>query len=266
MKKNLLIFSVILAICPNLAGAAVTVKKASTVSKQATSVTDSAGSLVPTVLGLVSTVQSLNAKVKELNAECIPSASEVSFVNDMVKEWAKTGASTADEAIKSLGMQRCDGSADGGYARYMELYAGDDDGGVICTDWFNEAGTVWHNFPKAAIATYCPDGAYECGASKKKTVSNMYNIFNLVNFAKEDYTKKEAETAAKILAKVEKCSDARLSAAKRAMWGEFLTTTISNVGQPTNTGAIMQSVGNISGSGLGGLSSISGIATQILNK
>lgn len=269
MKKILLIFSAITVACPVVAHGAVAIKKAAPVAAKKTSTASSTGSLVPTVLGLVSAVKELNVKTRELTAECVPSAAEISFVNNTIKEWAKTGASTAAEAEKALGMKRCTNAHTGGYARSVEINAGEDDE-FICTDWFGsdgDKGTVWYEFPMAAIATYCADGSIDCGKSQKKTVSNIYNIFNLIDFTDKDYTASEVKMASQLLSKIEKCSDAKLSATKRAMWGDFLVNTIGNVGQSTNTGAIMQSVGNISQSGLGGgLSSLSGLATQFLDK
>lgn len=269
MKRIFLIFSAFAVACPGLAHGAMAIKKAAPVAPKTTSAVESTGSLLPSVLGLVSAVKSLDAKTKELTAECVPSAAEISFVNNTVKEWAKTGASTADEAERALGMKRCKGKASGGYAQSVEINAGEDDE-FVCTDWFGGAGDtgmVWENFPMAAKATYCADGSFGCGNSQKKTVSNIYNVFNLIDFGTEDYTPGEAKMASQLLAKIEKCSDAKLSAAKRAMWSEFLVNTISGVGQSTNTGAIMQSVGSISQSGLGGgISSLSGLATQLMDK
>ena len=123
---------------------------------------------------------------------------------------------------------------------------------------------VWYLFPKATVATYCADMATTCSEKNKRTVSDIYEIFNLVDFSEADYTKAEATRAGRIIAKIEKCSSAKLSARKRALWGDFLMETIGNVGQPTNTGAIMQSVGGIVGGG--GLSSIGAIASQFLDK
>lgn len=258
-----------MAACPDVVHAAVTIKKAAPVAPKQTSVVESTGSMVPTVLGLVNSIKELSAKTKALTEECVPSSAEITFVNNMVQEWAKTGAATAEEAEKALGMQRCKDISSGGYARTVEINAGESDD-LVCTDWFGGDGNkdmIWYGYPMAAKATYCADGSFECGNSQKKTVSNIYNVFNLIDFGVNDYTVAEAKMATQLQAKIEKCSDAKLSAAKRAMWSEFLVNTISNVGQPTNTGAIMQSVGNISQSGLGGgLSSLSGIATQIFNK
>ncbi|MBD5391482.1 hypothetical protein HDR66_01600 [bacterium] len=273
MKKIALIFTGILALQPDLSYAAVKVNKAASVSTQKTSATESVGSLVPTVINLVGTVQSISKKSRELSAECIPSAAEVSWVNEMIKEWAKTGASTAEEAVNALHMRPCSNGET--YASMVEI-AADEGDDIVCVDIFAGAGnddTVWAGFPMASKATYCTDGSFgsSCGASKQKTVSNIYNVFNLIDFTPGvDYTKKESETAAKLIAKIEQCSDAKLNARKRAMWSEFLLNSINTVGQPTNTGAVMQTVTSVTGSG-GGLNVQSlggalGGLTQFLNK
>lgn len=271
MKKIALIFTGILAIMPDFSYAAVKVNKAAPVATQKATGTDSVGSFLPTVLNLVGTVQSITAKTKELSAECIPTASEVSWVNEMMKEWAKTGASTAAEAFNSLHMKPCTNGYT--YASTVEM-VGDEGDEIVCADYFPGSGNssnVWDGFPMASKATYCTDGSFgtSCSASKQKTVSNIYNVFNLIDFTPGvDYTKKEGEIAAKLIAKIEQCSDAKLSARKRAMWSEFLLNSINTVGKPTNSGAIMQTVSNVAGSGGGlgaGLQSLGGL-TQFLNK
>lgn len=247
------------------ATAAVAIKKAAPVATQSTSMADNTGSLVGTVLGLVSGVQELNKQQRALTAECIPSSQEITFVNNTIKEWAKTGASTADEIKKTLRRDRCN-IATGGYEAAVKVAAGTD-GAKICYDyWAGEGndGMVWENFPKVGKATYCTDGSLSCSEKNKKTVSDIYEIFNLVDFSEADYTPSEATMAAKLIAKIEKCSYAKLSAKKKAMWGEFLVDTIGNVGQKTNTGAIMQSVGGLTGGG--GLSSLGAIASQFMDK
>jgi len=266
MKKILLIFSGIFAFGIVSPVMAVTITKAAPVVQKQTSATSGATSLMPTVLGLVSQVQALNQKNKELSAECIPSRAEIDFVNNLVKEWAKTGSMSADAAVNNLKMPRCENGADGGYARAIELY-GPDETDVICTDYFNDSNAVWYNYPKAAMAQYCVDGAETCTGSKRKTVSNIYNVFALIDFSTDDLTTAEGTKYAKLTDKIEKCSDAKISAARRLMWGEFLTNTLSTVGAPTNTGSIMDAVKSVSSGGLGGgMNSISGIATQFLNQ
>ncbi len=248
---------------------ALTVKKAAPVATKESTAKESAASLVPTVMNLVSGIQQLNAKQNEMTAECIPTASEITFVNNTIKEWAKTGAMSAKEVEQSLRMKPCE-AATGGYARSVEMSAGTDMDEIVCYDWFGGSGNegmVWYRFPMAAKATYCADGMDTCSTKNQKTTSNIYNVFNLIDFSEADYTKDEARMAATLTAKIENCSDAKLSAKKRAMWGEFLTNTIGSMGQSTNTGAIMQQVGAVSNSGLsGGLQSLGGIASQFMDR
>ncbi len=244
--------------------AAISIKKAAPVATQSTSMVDNTSSLVGTVLGLVGGIQQLNAQQKALTAECIPSAQEITFVDNTIKEWAKTGATTADEIEKTLRRSRC--NVPSGYEAAVQVAAGTD-GAKICYNYWSgdgNTGMVWENFPKVGKATYCTDGSLSCSDKNKKTVSDIYDIFNLVDFSEADYTPSEATMAAKLIAKIEKCSHAKLSAKKKAMWGEFLVDTIGNVGQKTNTGAIMESVGGLTGGG--GLSSLGAIATQFMDK
>lgn len=268
IKKLLTFLCMALVAVVSDATAAVTVKKAAPVATQTSSAPADTASLVGTVLGLVSSVQQLNAQQKALTAECLPSSKEITFVNNMMKEWAKVGEMTADEAQTRLNRRRCT-AARGGYALAVRIAAGTD-ATEICYDYFSgdgNDGMVWANFPMASTATYCTDGSLDC--KNKATVSDIYEIFNLIDFAEADYTDGDNRTmAANLMSKIENCSYAKLSAKKRAMWGEFLTNTVSNMGQSTNTGAIMDSVGKMtsSGGGLGGLGSLGSIVQQITNK
>lgn len=269
MKKFLLFFIVSVLCVGEFPALAITINKAAPVATQETSSSSTMTSLVPTVLNLVSGVQQLSAQQKELTAECIPTSQEITFVDTMVKEWAKTGAMTADEVEKRLGMKRCS-TAVGGYESSVELFAATDTDDTICYDYFAGSGNdgmVWEKFPKVGKATYCSDGspAGMCSDKYKVTVSNIYDIFNLIDFSDADYaTEYEVTMAGKLTAKIEKCSYAKLSSKKREMWGEFLMGTINNLGQPTNTGSIMESVSSITTNGLGGgLSSIGSLATSL---
>lgn len=266
MKK--LVFSILFIsyalICVSV-DAAVTVKKAAPVATKQASVTDTTASLLPTVINLVSNVQALNAQTKALTAECIPTSQEITFVNNIVKEWAKTGAMNADEAEKKMGYGPCR-SATGGYRGQVEQNALSDTQSVLCYDWFDDKNSVWYKFPQVGVGYYCSDGSLiqGCSEKNKKTVSNIYDVFNLVDFVEADYTPTEATMAGKMIAKIEKCSNAKLSAKKRELWGNFLVTTIGGVGQKTNTATIMDSVTNLTSGG--GLSFIGSIATQFLDR
>ncbi len=268
--KKFLTFFICTFIIAHGTGMAVTIKKASSVSTKQTSVTDAGAGFIPTVMNIISGVQQLNQKQKTLTAECLPSSREIQFVNELVKEWAKTGAATATEVETKLKMKRCQ-QPSGGYASSVQLAAGTDEDELLCYDWFGDSGdrnTVWEGFPKATTASYCTDGSLSCSEKEKKQVSNIYDVFNLVDFAEADYAnQQELNMAANLLNKVEKCSYAKLNAQKKAMWGEFLVNTISTAGQKTSTGSIMQVVGSTANAGpMGALQSLGGFATQFMNK
>jgi len=265
--KSVFLSSILItgALC-GVADAAVAVKKAAPVATKEASKTDASASLVGSVLNLVSGVQALNAKQKELTQDCVPTSAEISFVDKTIKEWAMTGAASADEVKDRLGKEPCD-NFDGTYeisAARAEATESTD----VCYDTFTGSGNenmVWYGFPKVGKATFCPGGELTC--KNKKTVSNIYEIFNLVDFSAQDYTAQEASMAAKLIDKIERCSDAKLSAKKLALWSDFLTDTLSSVGQKTNTANILQQVTSVtnSGGGLGALGGLGGVV-QYLDK
>lgn len=251
--------------------AAVSIKKAAPVATQQASRMDDTGTLVGSALALVAGVRDLNAKVNALTDECKPTSAEITFVNDMIKEWAKTGTATADDVQRILGRKPCPvDNGIGGYQGSVDraMVLGDDTD--ICFDSFRgvgNTGMVWENFPRVGTATYCDDGTRSCGKNQK-SASDIYEIFNLVDFSEADYTKQEATMAGKLIAKIEKCSSAKLSQQKKALWGNFLTESIGNLGQKTSTASIMETVGGVvnSGGAMGGLTSIGGFITNTMNR
>ena len=71
--------------------------------------------------------------------------------------------------------------------------------------------------------------------------------------------------ASTLISKIENCSYAKISAKQRALWGDFLVSTMGNLGQKTNTGTILQTVSGVANSGgSGALQSLGSIATQFL--
>ncbi len=267
MKKYFLIFIGLFCFLTNSSSVfAITINKAAPVAKQEVSVTDNTASLIPTVLGLVSSVRELSAKQKELTQDCIPTQQELNFVNETIKEWAKTGAMSEEEIWRNKNWNYCDGPS-GGYAISIQLAESVGEDNLVCFDYFgseSDKNMVWYRFPKATVAQYCEDGSTTC--SNKKTKSNIYDVFNLVDFSTKDYTASEATMAAKLIAKIEQCSSSKLSAKKTAMWGEFLMNTVGSIGQSTSTDVIMQQVSGVVGGGTGGaLQSLGSIATQFLN-
>lgn len=275
MRKLLLFFVVAVLAAQSAGWAAVKIVKAPTVATQKASPQAAGASLIPTVTNLISGVQALTQKQKALTGECVPTSSEISWVNNMIKEWAKTGAMTADEAEKAMSMQRCTDGPTGGYEESARLAADTDDADFLCFDYFGgsgDKGTVWENFPMASKGYYCTDGSVgSCSDKHKKEVSNIYDVFNLIEFTESDYTEEEYAVASKLMAKIENCSNAKISARKRALWGEFLNSTIGSLGQKTNSAnitGVVQSVAGSVGGGNGGLNlqSLTGVAGQLFQQ
>ncbi len=249
---------------------AITIKKAAPVATKQNDIKQTGASLIPTVMSLVSGIQEISKKQKALTTECIPTSQELDFVNNTFKEWLKTGAATISDVENALGGIRKCSTASGGYQTSVQIAAATEENSMICYDYFNESGDkgmVWDEFPRATKAYYCTDDPSNpsCNEKNKEYVTNMYDIFNLIDFSEADYTKQEAAMAGKLTAKIENCSYAKLNAKKRALWGEFLIGSIGNLGQSTNTGSIMQVVqGSANAGPMDALKSIGGNLTQFL--
>ena len=239
MKKFLVVCGAIimaLDVCTAFGAANVLVpKKANSVAKreEATSVTNVGGSLLPTAINLVGGVMQLNKQQQELVAECKPTQKEITFVNNLVKEWAIAGAANPFES------KTCPSGET--YKLRVSENAGSLDAEDICYDSWSDLeanGAVWAGFPKADVATYCPGGG-TCATSKQKTVTNLYDIFDAIDFEEKDYTKAEAIQANALLEKSAKCSGSKLAAKRLESFGGFVTNAIGNMGQKTNTASVM---------------------------
>ena len=276
MKKHLLFFITCMFMTTTMSAmGAVTIKKASSVSKQqAAPKMESATSLVSTAINLVSGIKALNQQVNALSAECEPTSAEINFVNTTIKEWAKTGTSSVDEVRTSLGRMPCD-NPNGGYQQSVKLAAMIDNS-PICFDSFSEKGdqnTIWYGYPRVGTAKYCDDGTDTC-TKNQKSASDIYDIFNLIDFTEADYSPEEFKLATNLMNKIEKCSSAKIAQAKKALWGTFLTENISTIGQKQNTGSIMDAVSGVIsnsagggfGGAMGGLQSIGGFITQTMGQ
>ena len=268
MKRLFVIFMVFACAISSVSYGAVSVKKAgvkkaSPVATQQADKLESVTSLLPTVVGLVGSVKSLNAQQQQLSADCAPTSSEIETVNELVKEWAKTGSTTAASAVSGLG-EPCRYS----YKDDME-YA---DQNETCYDVFettksDEAIDIWIGFPKASLAN-------KCDAVNNKnctTISNIYDVFAKIPFDEEDYTKAEVKKITKLREKMERCMPGKLKAAKREFYGNFLTQALGSVGQSTGaagTASVLDAVSSLGGSGdiKSMLPSLGQMATQVLDK
>lgn len=242
MKKSVFIFAVVACLASSLAQAAVNVKKAAPVATKKTTAVESTTSLLPNVINLISNAKMLSVQQQQLSAECAPTADELKTVNDLVKEWAKIGDTYAESACYGLGEFECTGT----YSSNVQ----DFDKNEACYETFNtseDQGMIWAGFPKASSAKKCDSNGKNC-----KTVSNIYDIFVKIPFTDEDYTQAEARKVASIKEKSLKCAPERLKAAKRELYGGFLTQTLGTIGQSTGasgTSAVLNAVSSMGGSG-----------------
>ena len=269
MKKILSIFVIaFMTAVPVMSQGAVTVKKAASVTAKKADKMESATSLLPSVIGLVGSVKALSAQQQQLEADCVPTSDELNTVNNLVKEWAKIGESSASDAVSGLGdpcklSEAGDNSADSAYRDYMEFVS---DGKTSCYLTFSsesDKDMIWEGYPKASSAKICEaDNAKKC-----KTFSNLYDVFTKIPFAEEDLTIKEANKVTKLIEKSERCAPAKITAAKRQLWGGFLTQTLGTVGQTTGaagTGSVIEAVSAMGGSG--NLQSIGGAVLPSLGQ
>jgi len=246
------------------------VKKAAPVATKQTDKMETATSLLPAVVGLVSNAKALSVQQQQLTADCAPTTSEIETVNNLVKEWAKTGTTTAESAISGLG-KPCSGdknkNSSGWYSAKMR-YADKD---FVCYESFTDekadGGMIWYAFPKASVGEQCdPVDDKTC-----KKVSNIYDVFGKIPFSEEDFTEAEAKKISKFLEKMNRCAPGKLNAARRELYGNFLTQTLGTVGQSTGaagTAAVLESVSGLGGSGdlKSMLPSLGQMATQALDK
>ena len=272
MKKIIFIF--VAVICTTSAFCAVNVKttgvkKAAPVATKSADKLESVTSLLPTVIGLVSNAKALNAQQQQLTADCAPTASEIETVNNLVKEWAKTGSVTATGAADGLG-EYCGPSkadnASGYYANWMEIADKND----ACYESFSskaDEDAIWQYFPKASKGEICD----QINGKNCKSVSNIYDVFAKIPFTEEDYTEAEAKKISKLIEKMDKCAPGKLNAARRELYGNFLTQALGTVGQSTGaagTASVLESVTSLGGSGdiKSMLPSLGQMATQVLDK
>lgn len=211
---------------------AVAIKKAAPVATSKSSGMTSTMGVVSGVLDFVGAVKDAKQKQQEISAECYPSAQELNFVNNMVKEWAKTGAKSASEAFKALGSDVNPCSTTGEYAQRVKYRT--DSKESVCFDVFDEPGEIWNGYPRADAVQFCSDGASSC--NNKKYQSNIYDIFRLVDFGPQDYSADEITMANKLLSKNDACSAGKLNAKVVELWQNVATNGFSSITKNSQTG------------------------------
>ncbi|MBQ7185364.1 MAG: hypothetical protein IJR92_00970 [Alphaproteobacteria bacterium] len=247
-----------------------TPKKAAAVKidKEATTKTSLGASLLPNVISLATSVMDFNKSQQELTAECEPSSSDITFVNNMIKEWAIAGAQNPFDygILKCTGVNSYESSVRNNVTAL-------DDALLICYDSFSDSdarGAVWAGFPKAAVAEYCSSGETlsNCEARNKKKITNLWTLYDKIDFSDKDYIKSEANSLAALKEKADKCSPKKIAAKRMEAMGGFVNSAIGSVGQQADTENMMENVKSLMGQkGLGGnLGGLSQIAGQMLNR
>ena len=273
MKRLIAIFAVVACVTPCVSWSAVNVKssgvkKAAPVATKQTDKMESVTSLLPTVIGLVGSVQSLNKQQQQLSADCAPTSDELNTVNDLVKEWAKLGSVSAETAVSGLGDGPC--TNEEGKTAY-ETRMQEMDADESCYDIFNSSSDknmIWYKFPKASKAKKC-DVVNDTKCTDY--VSNIYDVYAKISFSDEDLTKSELSKIAKLREKAERCAPGKINAAKRELYGGFLTQTLNSVGQSTGasgTSSVLETVSSMGGSGnvQSMLPSLGSMAGQLFDK
>ena len=224
-----------------MAQAAVNIKKAAPVATKKSDAIESTTSLLPTVIGLVGSVKSFSSQQQAIGADCAPTSDEIRTVNELVKEWAKVGDTSAESAASGLG-DVCDDD----YETYMRYAVNNE----TCYETFSsdsDKKMVWAGFPKASYYNKCDSETNK----NCQPVTNLYDIFGRIPFSEEDRTKSEAKKITALEEKAKRCAPDKIKAAKRELYGGFLTQTLSSVGQSSGaagTASVMEAVTSLGGS------------------
>ncbi|MCL2339209.1 MAG: hypothetical protein FWC51_04645 [Proteobacteria bacterium] len=280
MKKKIYLLSMLYALCSAMAlpspSHAVTIKKADVVApapKASNNSPLSGNSLVPTALSLITGVMALNQQMSTLTGDCIPTAADVAFVSNAMKEFAKTGAIDGPTLAGALrGRAPCDPGNSVSFDNTAQT-AAVTSGLQPCYETFNQPSDknmIWFGYPRPGLTKVCKKngGAGGCAPKDEEVVSDVWDVFALVNFTPDDLLPQEATAFAKLMDKVERCSGAKLSAAKRALWVNFMTQEAGSLG--TKTGSDLAStLGTVnqimaSGGGTNPMSALMGLAPTMM--
>ena len=267
MKRESIALFFSFCLCLSGAGAAVTINKAPSVKsqpKQDTATALTANSLIGTAIGLVGSVQSMKQQQLALAAGCAPSSSDVTFVNEMVKEYAKTGKEKASEMINRL-------LPNGNSPHCKFIDTAGVKGGKVCYSTYDatsDDSEIWSGYPKAESDRKCPPEKQDCADKDKKYYSNVYEIYNAMGWSDEDLLPNEVSNHSRIMAKMEECSPEILKRKNQELQGQLITGALGGIGQKQNTAGTMVGVSSLvqgmGGGGGGVVSGLSGLGTQML--
>ncbi|MDR0319509.1 MAG: hypothetical protein LBH81_02100 [Rickettsiales bacterium] len=254
---------------------AYTPKKADVVATKEAPSAMSAGSLASTALALGLGAMNINQQFKALSASCVPSQTDINFVQRMVLEVAKTGVNAKD-FTSALG-DECD--YDGAFrenaigranntikTRCFEPIknASSDsrnvNGIIVCS--VASAGNNCESTLEGAVLVGFPKVSSE--QIKKSTgetvyASNIHDIFAAVmgHFGPDDLLESEIASAQRLTALADQCSEVRLAAKQKEVWMGFAQEAIMGVSagtlQANPMDALQAAGGMVGGGGMGSL-------------
>ncbi|MCL2748983.1 MAG: hypothetical protein FWE50_02810 [Alphaproteobacteria bacterium] len=220
-------------------------------------------SLIPTALGLVGNVMALSQQQAALSAECEPTDAEITFVKNLMQEWARAGGAAPNLS------PRPECSKNQSYASSIRNLA---EGMYPCWNSFNgtqDSFQIYYRYPFPGKGYKLKDPSAPDNDKNRMAMSDMYEIFAKIGFEEADYMPNEVSQAARIKEKSLNCAPAILSAKQKELWGNMLMTTVGGLGQKQNAGATMGQVAGImsqpgGGSPLGALMGVAPVLTGSL--
>jgi len=245
---------------------AYTPRRADVVAAQAPAAASpmTAGSLLATAINLGIGAMALQNQLKATAAACVPSVSDVNFVQRMVLEVAKTGVK-ASEFTKSAGGSCLENVGNDFKTRAQNIHDGQAQRGEgKCADTVPTGDSIWDgtNVRLAANCTingisFCTgtgdsrvitmDGALLKGfpivsnenvqrtanQANRANFTNIHDIFAAAMgyFQPDDLLESEINQAHRLSQLSEQCSETRLRAQQRQLWMNFAGGAIMGLGE-----------------------------------
>ena len=227
------------------------------------------GGLAATALGVVGTVTQLRTQTTALRRECEPTAGDVSFVNQMVQEYARIGRGTAEELIGSLQVHRCL------HGHSFESSVAQGTQADECVDVFTNTGNtgrIWYNYPRAANSRrVCPANNQNCNMDRDGVVfSNVYRIYMALGWQVDELLPNEIANHNRLVDRSQTCDPAAVrQRTAQATLGAVMGLA-GQAGGPatgqTATGVtgMVQTMGAAGSGGMGALQGVMGLAPALL--
>jgi hypothetical protein len=251
LREISLISAAVAILSANAAAAPLVPQKADVVAAKSSPGLMDAGGLIATGMGIFQTIQGINQQFKALEAECVPSVSDVNFVQKMVLEVAKTGVSANDFNRGLGGVQAC--TDINNYRANEEVRAANTGKVDKCFDAISASagtingislidtmeGSLLAGFPKVSSEKVQKSGG------EMVNVSNMHDIFSVVMgyFGPDDLLANEVANAQKLVQLADKCSEVKVNAARKQAWMGLAQQAIMGISEGTFQANPMDALG-----------------------